>query len=228
MKLSHEADSVAFLSGDTQILSCSSYSVKVWDVSTGVVLKVLKSSHVFPNMSAVSSNCEWAVFVSEEGYLQLCDISTGVMLKWLKGHTEYVCSVALSIDGTRIVSGSKDNCLRVWDVSTGGKPMELKGHTSKIRSLAFSSDGTQIVSGSSDNSVRVWDASMIGCENFIWNLADNNWIISSNGQDHLMWVPQGANLVQGYNTLIISRSGFSTVDFHQSMIGVDWVHCYTP
>jgi hypothetical protein len=69
---------------------------------------------------------------------------------------------------------------------------------------------------------------MIGCENFVWNLADNNWIISSQGQDHLMWVPQQSNLVQGFNILIISRLGFANVDFHQSMIGVDWVHCYTP
>ena len=75
---------------------------------------------------------------------------------------------------------------------------------------------------------RVWDVSMIGCENFVWNLADNNWIISSQGQDHLMWVPQGVDLLHGFNILIISCSGFATVDFDQSMIGNDWVHCYTP
>ena len=105
---------------------------------------------------------------------------------------------------------------------------ELKGHTRSVNSVTFSNDGMQIVSGSDDSSVRVWDVSIIGCEHFVWNLADKNWIISSQGQDHLMWVPQEVNLIQGFNTLIISRSGFATVDFHQSMIGVDWVGCYTP
>ena len=104
---------------------------------------------------------------------------------------------------------------------------QLKGHTGWVNSVAFSNNGIQIVSGSDDNSVRIWDVSMIGSD-FVWNLADSNWIISSKRQDHLMWVPQEADLIQGFNILIISRSGFATVDFHQSMIGENWVHCYTP
>jgi WD40 repeat protein len=108
-------------------------------------------------------------------------------------------------------------------VSTGVVLNVLKGHTGSVFSVAFSSDSTQIVSGSRDESVRVWDVSMI-----VWNWANKNWIISSQGQNHLMWVPQEAKLAQSYNILIISCSDFATVDFHQSMIGVDWVHCYTP
>ena len=82
----------------------------------------------------------------------------------------------------------------------------------------------RIVSGSHDKFVWVWNVSY-----FAWNLADTNWIISSQGQNHLMWVPQEAGLpVTSFNILIISCSGFATVDFCQSMMGVDWVHCYTP
>ena len=120
-----------------------------------------------------------------------------------------------------------DKFVCVWDASTGVELMTLKGHTGQVNSVAFSSDGTQIVSGSDDESVRVWDVSMTGCEHYVWNLADNNWIISSQGQHHLMWVPQGVDLLQFFN-IIISCTGFATVDFHQSMIGNDWVHCYTP
>jgi WD40 repeat protein len=160
-----------------------------------------------------------------------------------------VNSVAFSSDGTWIVSGSDDNSVRVWDALTGVELKELKGHTSWVKSVAFSSDGMRIVSGSTDDSVRVWDAStgvelkshtssvfsvtplsdsMIGYLHYAWNLADTNWIISSQGQNHLMWVPSEAGLRLPFNILIISCSGFATVDFHQSMIGVDWVHCYTP
>jgi frataxin-like iron-binding protein CyaY len=116
----------------------------------------------------------------------------------------------------------------VWDASTGVELKELRGHTGLITSVAFSQNGTRIVSGSTDNSVQVWDVSIIGGEHFGWKVADNNWIISSHGQDRHMWVPQEVNLIQGFNILIISRSSFATVDFHQSMLGVDWVHCYTP
>ena len=141
-------------------------------------------------------------------------------------HTSEVFSVAISNDSMQIVFGSES--MDVWHVLTDLELKNLKGHTGIVTSVAFSNDGRKIVSGSSDNSVRVWDVSMIGCEHSVWNTADNNWIISSQGQDHLMWVPQEANLLQGSNILIISRSGFSTVDFDQSMIGADWVHCYTP
>ena len=71
----------------------------------------------------------------------------------------------------------------------------------------------------------MWDVATVS--SCAWSVADNNWIISSQGKDHLMWVPQEINLVQGFNILIISCSSFATVDFHQSRIGNDWVHCYT-
>ena len=84
------------------------------------------------------------------------------------------------------MSGSFDMSVRVWDVSTDVELKELRGHTGLVSSVAFSSDGRWVVSGSSDKSVRVWDVSMIGCVHFDWNMAENNWIISSQGQDPLM------------------------------------------
>ena len=222
--------SVAFSSDDMRIVSGSyDNSVRVWDALMGEVLIELKGHTRAINSVAFSSDGMQIVSGSDDSSVRVWDASTGVELKKLNfGHTSRVSSVAFSSDGTQIVSGSDDSSVWVWDVSTSTGLKELKGHTECVNSVAFSPDGMHIVSGSNDNSVRMWDVSKIGCEDFVWNLADNNWIISSHGQDHLMWVPQGANLVQGFNTLIISRSGFATVDFSQSMIGVNWIHCYTP
>jgi WD40 repeat protein len=97
----------------------------------------------------------------------------------------------------------------------------LQGHTNSVNSVAFSSDGTQIVS----EFVRL---STFGSKHLVWNVTETNWIISCPGKDHLMWVPQEAQLKHPSNILIISRDGFGSVDFTQSMIGAEWAGCYTP
>ncbi|PPQ93171.1 hypothetical protein CVT25_002629, partial [Psilocybe cyanescens] len=114
--------------------------VRVWDVSTGNELKVLKGhTHVVTSV-AFSPDGKKIVSGSHDNSVMVWDVSTGNELKVLKGHTYWVTSVAFSPDGKKIVSGSDDSSVRVWDASTGN---ELK----------------VIVSGSDDSSVRVWDAS---------------------------------------------------------------------
>jgi hypothetical protein len=61
-----------------------------------------------------------------------------------------------------------------------------------------------------------------------WSVRDTNWIVSSQGTDHLMWVPPAAQVTEPSNILVISRYGSGSVDFQQSMIGGHWVGCYTP
>jgi hypothetical protein len=59
-------------------------------------------------------------------------------------------------------------------------------------------------------------------------MTQTNWIVSSQRQDHLMWVPPEAQVVEPPTILVISLNGFGSVDFRQSMIGVEWIGCYTP
>ena len=197
-------------------------SVRVWDALTGVELMELKGHTGEVRSVAFSNDGTQIMSGSFDSSVRVWDASTGMELKKLS-HPQagWVESAAFSSDGMLIVSGGVDCSVQVWDVSSGMELKELKGHTHPVNSVAFSSDGKKIVSGSSDGSVRVWDVSMIGCKHIDWNLADKNWIIASQGHDHLMWVPQETNLLQGLNILIISCSGFATVDFHQAKIGVD-------
>jgi WD40 repeat protein len=207
-----------------QIVSGSNdHSVRVWDASTGAEVKVLKGHTGWVNSVAFSSNRMQIVSGSNDQSVRVWDASTSAEVKVLKGHTRSVNSVAFSSDGMQIVSGSYDQSVRVWDASTSAEVKVLKGHTGLVNSVAFSSDRMQIVSGSPDWSVQVYNLG-----NSVWNLADENWIISSQGQDHLMWVPPAAQVTEPSNILVISRHGFGSVNFQQSMIGVEWVGCYTP
>jgi len=214
---------VAFSRDGTRIVSGSyDNSVRVWDASTGAELNTLKGHTNSVNSVAFSRDSTRIVSGSDDESVRVWDVSTGVELNMLKGHTGWVNSVAFSRDGTRIVSGSDDESVRVWDVSTGAELNMLKG---LVNSVAFSRDRTRVTS-SLDEPVG---PPTIGYKPFVWALAETNWIISSQGQDHLMWVPQEVQVNQlSHNILTISRHGFGSVDFQQSMIGVEWVGCYTP
>jgi WD40 repeat protein len=143
-----------------------------------------------------------------------------------------VCSVAFSTDGTHIVSGSYDNSVRVWDVSTGKELNVLNGHTELVNSVAFSTDGTHIVSGSSDISVRVWDMQphyiREQTKSPLMSPTYTGWLLSTNRQAYLMFVPLDALLSDSFNILTIPHSAASYVDFTNATIGSQWHDCYTP
>ncbi|TFK17156.1 WD40 repeat-like protein, partial [Coprinopsis marcescibilis] len=152
---------VGFSSDGTRIVSGSEdKSVRVWDASTGEMLKELEGHTGSVFSVGFSHDGTRIISGSADESVRVWDASTGQMLKKLEGHTGSVLSVGFSRDETRIVSGSHDeSSVRVWDASTGQMLKKLEGHTGSVWSVGFSRDGTRIVSGSADESVQVWDAS---------------------------------------------------------------------
>jgi len=47
------------------------------------------------------------------------------------------------------------------------------------------------------------------------------------GKRPYMWVPREAEVIDPPIILLISRSGFGSVDFRQAMMGLNWIGCYT-
>jgi hypothetical protein len=176
----------------TRIVSGSSdETVRVWDASTGAVLRTLEG-HTSSVWSVAFSPDETLIVSSsgdQTGITRIWDASTGAVLHTLEGHTGSVHSIAISLDGTRIVSGSRDRTMRIWDASTGAVLRTLKGHTSSVWSVAFSPDETRIVSGSGDQTVRVWDA---GTGAFLRTLEGHtSWVRS------VAFSPDGTRIVSG-------------------------------
>ena len=83
-------------------------SVQVWDVLSGVELKVLNSHSSNVNSAAFFSDGSCIVSGSDNRSVCLWNALSGVKLKVLNGHSSSVLSVAFSSDGTHIVSGSSN------------------------------------------------------------------------------------------------------------------------
>jgi len=207
--------------------------VRVWDASTGKQLNVLNGHTDLVSSVAFSTDGTRIVSGSRDKLVRVWDASTGRALNVLNGHISSVTSVAFSTDGTRIVSGSTDESVRVWDALTGKELNVLNDHTDSVDSVVFSTDGTRIVSGSSDDSVRVWH---ITEPHYVREQTKNSphgklhtgWLLSADGQQHLIFVPLDAWLPDPSNILTIPPSAASSVDFTNATIGPRWRDCYCP
>lgn len=162
--------SVAF-SADGRLLASGSHdqTIKLWDVTTGRVLRTF-SRHTLPVLSiAFSPDSKILASGSADGIIKLWSVVSGQEIKTLKGHVSSanssdfsVDSIDFSPDGKMLASGSGESfgdewTIELWDVASGQKLNSLKGHTSSINSVKFSPDGKMLASGSDDKTVKLWD-----------------------------------------------------------------------
>jgi WD40 repeat protein/transcriptional regulator with XRE-family HTH domain len=131
---------------------------RLWDVSSGQVLKVFSGHDKQLTSVAYSPDGKWALTGSNDSTARLWDVKSGKQLREFDGHTGPVFSVAFSPDGKRIVTGSADGTARLWDAASGGQLEEqFAGSGRPVDAVAFSPDGKSLLIGGADGSVRVWD-----------------------------------------------------------------------
>jgi WD40 repeat protein len=154
---------VAFSPDGTRTASGSfDLTVRVWDVSSGVLLLAPLQGHTGHIFSvAYSSDGQQIASGSGDSTVRIWDAISGVPLfPALTGHTDNVLAVAFSLDGSRVASGSTDETIRVWDATTGSDVFgALRGHEGGVRCVAFTPDGQRLLSGASDNTICGWDLS---------------------------------------------------------------------
>jgi len=135
-------------------------TIRVWDVSKGECLKVLKGHDYGVSALTVLPSGE-LVSGSYDKTLRVWDVSKGECLKVLRGHEGEVLALTVLPTG-ELVSGSDDKTIRVWDVSKGECLKVLKGHDYGVSALTVLPSG-ELVSGSLDCTIRVWDVSEGEC-----------------------------------------------------------------
>ena len=148
-------------------------TIRVWDTSTGEVVKVLHgqigegyegkiyAAALSPDnrLLAVGGFMAHGFGIDDDkvGNVRLINFKTNEVIALLKGHSDVINGLAFSPDGNRLISGSADKTARIWDVRTQKTIHILKGHTEFIFAVAFSPDGTMAITGSNDDSLKLWD-----------------------------------------------------------------------
>ncbi|SPF52559.1 exported hypothetical protein [Candidatus Sulfopaludibacter sp. SbA4] len=144
--------------GKTLASGSSDQTIKLWDASSGRLLRTLSGHSAFVNSVAWSVDGKTLASASGDSTIKLWDASSGQLLRTLSGHGDSVLSVAWGGDGQTLASGSADRTIKLWDAPSGQLLRTLSGHSASVKSVAWSGDGKTLASGSDDNTIQA-----VGC-----------------------------------------------------------------
>jgi eukaryotic-like serine/threonine-protein kinase len=144
--------------GHTLASSSDDHTIKLWDASTGALIRTLTGHSSLVTSIAFSPDGKLIASASFDSNVGLWDAATGARLAFLKGHTQRLRSVCFSPDGRMVASAGNDRTVHLWDVAARaalGAPLNEQ-HTI-LYAVTFSPDGRRLYSAGDDDKVFVWD-----------------------------------------------------------------------
>ncbi|KAJ3813248.1 WD40 repeat-like protein [Lentinula aff. lateritia] len=128
-------------------------TVREWNLSTGLVERVISGIH----LSSVLSICVHNGILASAGSdrkIVVWDLEKNKVVKVISDHEDSVLCVRF--DDKRLVSCSKDRTVRTYLFPDLAPQFVLGAHRAAVNAVSISD--TLIVSGSGDRSIRLWDA----------------------------------------------------------------------
>lgn len=185
------------------------YTVKIWEISNGKLLHVLRGHKDWVRNVKFSPDSK--LIVSSGGgsdkTIRLWTVKNGRLLKTIKNaHDDAIEGISFSNNNKFIASASSDQTLKLWDInsifSTKTALFEypehknillktIKGHASGLHDLSFSRHDKFIASAGDDNLVKLWELdytlkkTLKASEETIWdiNFSPDGKKIASTGAD---------------------------------------------
>jgi WD40 repeat protein len=120
--LGHHATQVTFSADGAKLAGAmADRTVRIWDTSTGTLVKTLRG-HIDLAMSvAFSPDGKHVVSSSYDRTVRVWSLSSG-QSRVLRGHSGAIETVAWAADGSHLLTGSRDGTLRIWPVPSTATP----------------------------------------------------------------------------------------------------------
>lgn len=142
------------------VLATGSYDnkVRLWDVTTGELIKTFEGHNGFITNLVFSSDDALLASASTDDSVIIWHIATA-SYKQLSKHEGDVWGLSFSPDDSMLLSGGEDNKINIWNTESGQFITSLEQHTGAVLTLAFSNNGKWLASGGDDYVIKVWDTS---------------------------------------------------------------------
>lgn len=162
------------LSKDGKLLATSGSDVRVWNPTTGELIRRFEGHEGGVWVVAISPDGETCVSGGMDKTVRIWSVKEGRLVKTIE-QAGVVRAVAISPDGKHFATGGTEVGLprnfrprpgqevqgvyyiRAWNLQTGREVGRIDAHQWIVESLDFSPNGTTIVSGSFDDTVKLWD-----------------------------------------------------------------------
>lgn len=126
------------------------FTAKIWEISSGKLLRTLMGHNGKINAVAISPDGHWIATGAEDRTVRLWSVIAGGQEHVLSGHTLSVKSVAFRTDSQHLFSGAQDAIIE-WDCASGQKlrslPIDEKDRKGRIQ---ISPDGKYFLVGAAN------------------------------------------------------------------------------
>jgi WD40 repeat protein/tRNA A-37 threonylcarbamoyl transferase component Bud32 len=135
-------------SPDSRVLASSSRALRLWEVATGRLLRVLETNPAGDVIVVFSPDGKTLATAGIDAKVKLWDTRTWSCRAVLTGHAAKVWTLAFSPDGRTLASGggmpTTPGEIRLWDVDTGRPKATWRPGSYTVRALAFAPDGRRL------------------------------------------------------------------------------------
>lgn len=130
--------------------------VKLWDLSTGKLIRTVPGAHANTVTKLVfTPDGNTLISASRDRTIKLWNASSGELVRTLTGHNNWVNTIAINPNGQTLASGGRDG-IKLWNLTTGELLNTLYGHSDWVSAITFSPDGTKLATGGFDRRVNLW------------------------------------------------------------------------
>jgi WD40 repeat protein len=176
--------------------------LKLWDATTGALVKEFKNAHS-DTVQSVDFSGDGKLLVSgaADRFVKCWTVADTKLVKSFEGHTHQVLGVTLKRDGRIIASAGADNAVKVWSLVTGEIVRTVQGFSKEATSISHVGVGDQFLATGGDGKVRLINESggdartFTGATDFMYAGAatPDGKIVIAGGQDGILRVWNGTS-----------------------------------